>query len=208
MKALRLICAAVVLAAVAITPAAAGARDKPVIRFFSGAQSHSNWTSPESSDQNRMSFIQKVGLGGYGIIDLLGAEGDAAPEQEPSFWFKADRNHASSGASPRLQVVFANGTIGDLRPTDWETNWRKVGGEGDTEWDVRGGPCGFRYNTDYEEVVTCADGSLVLDAAVHSDSWWLHGEYTNWVDQLQWDGYVYSHARDNNNAPPLPAPAQ
>jgi hypothetical protein len=204
MRALKLVLAALAVAALAMGPAGAAPRDKPVIRFSSGPQSHADWTAPESSDANRMSWELKVGPAGYAIVDLHGAEGKPAPDAEPYFYFKADREAPSSGGSPRLSILFANGTVADLRPENWDTEWRKVGGEDDAEWDINGGPCGFRYQTDYEEVKTCAADTLVVNASVFSDSWWLHGEYTNWVDQLQWDGFVYSHASDNNNAPAAP----
>ena len=204
MKVLRVLFAALVVCALAVLPAGAAEREKPNLRFFSGPQSHANWTPEDSSDANRQSIELHVGPTGYAGTELQHVEGQPAPEVEPSFYYKADRTGASGG-SPRLQITFANGTVADLYPDEWETEWRKVGGEGEPQWDVRGVPCAFMYRTDYEQVKTCAANSPVVEAILVSDSWWLHGEYTNWVDQLQWNGFVFSHARDDNNSGVTPA---
>lgn len=200
MRALKPVLAALAIAALVMGPAGAAPRDKPVIRFASGPQSHADWTAPESSDPNRMSWELHVAELGFANVDLLGAEGKPAPEVEPYFYFKADRA-GGSGGSPRLQITFANGGVADLRPDNWSTSWQKVGGnEYEGDWDIRG-TCVPKYDTDYPDVLACANGSPVVDAGIYSDSGWLYGEYTNWVDQLQWNGFVYSHASDNNNAP-------
>lgn len=198
MKVLRLVGASTLMVALIAAPVGAEGRTKPNLHFFSGTDSHSNWTPKESVDDNRMSIELHVAADGFAGAELLRVEGEP-PVPEPSFWFKADRA-GPSGGSPRLQVHFENGTIGDLRPLEWDTEWEKVGGNNEPDWDVRGGPCGFRFAATYEEVLTCAGGGPVTDAFLIGDSGWLHGEYTNWVDRLQWDGHVFSHASDNNNA--------
>ena len=182
-------------------PATGSERVKPTLSFFSGSQSHANWTPEDSSDANRMSIELKVGPTGYAGVDLQHVEGTPAPAREPYFYHKEDRG-GPSGGSPRLVIIF--GGIGnriELRPDQWSTSWQRVGeGDGDGNWDVNGGICGFRYDVTYEEALACHPGAVVQDVILVSDSSWLYGTYTNWIDQLQYDSWEFSHASDNNNS--------
>lgn len=205
-----------VLAAVALmlcVPNAMAERAKPNIHFFSGAQDSAHWTPKDSSDANKMSVELEVGpaaTGGLGHagLEFNHVEGRPAPTIEPSFWHKEDRASAASGGSPRLSIILTDGTVLDLRPDEWSMEWRKVGGPGEHgeagNWDVRGGPCGFRYDVTYAEARACAGATPVADVILVTDSNWMADKangYTNWVDQIQYEGFVFSHPRDNNNSP-------
>ena len=190
------------LAAMLLAPSALAERTKPNISFFSGPQSDAHWTPQDSSDGDRMSIELDVGplaSGGNAGWRFHHEEGQPAPEQEPGFFHKEDRE-GPSGGSPRLVILFDNGNIA-LRPEEWQEDWAEVGNnQDDGNWDVMGGSCGFRYDTDYEEARECFEGQLVTDVFMVSDSNWLYPTgYVNWVDQIQYDGFTYSHAADNNN---------
>lgn len=211
MKVLRFTLVALVAAMVFVPSALAAERTKPNIHFFSGAQDSAHWTPKDSSDSNRMSIELEVGpfaTGGVGYagLEFNHEEGRPAPVVEPYFWHKEDRESPSSGGSPRLVIFFASGRL-ELRPDDWATTWRKVGGEGEDgeegNWDATGGTCGFLYDVEYEQARECFEGQLVTNVHLVTDSNWMADKmsgYTNWVDQIQYEGFVYSHARDNNNS--------
>lgn len=211
MKLVRLTLLALAGMFVFASTALAAERVKPNIHFFSGAQDDAHWTPKDSSDANRMSIELEVGpfaTGGVGYagLEFNHEEGRPAPVVEPYFFHKEDRESPQSGGSPRLVISFANGRL-ELRPDDWATTWRKVGGEGEDgeegNWDATGGTCGFLYDVEYEEARECFEGQLVTNVILVTDSNWMADKmtgYTNWVDQIQYEGYVYSHARDNNNA--------
>lgn len=206
-------CAAVaIVASLVFVPTALSERVKPNIHFFSGAQDDAHWTPKDSSDANRMSIELEVGPAatgglGYAGVNLNHVEGRPAPVIEPFFWHREDRASATSGGSPRMSIIFTDGAVLDLRPDEWSTEWRKVGGEDEHgeqgNWDVRGGACGFRFDVEYEEARGCVGETPVADVILVTDSNWMPDKasgYTNWVDRIQYDGFVFSHARDNNNA--------
>ena len=211
MKLLRFALLCALVGALVIATPAKAERTKPNIRFFSGPQSAAHWTPKDSSDANRMSIELKVGpftSGGYAGFVLNHVEGQPAPEEEPSFMHKEDRA-GESGGSPRLVIQFVSevpGTPNDitLRPDHWSTDWQLVGqGDGDGNWDVRGGTCGFRYDVTYEEALACHEDGIVAAAFVVSDSNWMPDKttgYLNWIDQLQYNGFEFSHPSDNSNA--------
>jgi hypothetical protein len=180
----------------------AAPRTKPTIHFFSGSQSDAHWTPKDSSDANRMSIELQVGPevgASYAGLEFLHEEGQPPPAVEPYFWHKEDRA-GPSGGSPRLVIFFPTGNI-QLRPDQWSTGWQRVGQDGDGNWDVSGGDCGFRYDVTYEEALACHPDAVVTNVILVTDSNWLYGEYINWVDQIQYNGFVYSHASDNSNRP-------
>ena len=212
MKVLRMATIAFV-AAMVFAPSAFAERVKPNIHFFSGAQDDAHWTPLDSSDGDRMSIELEVGpfaTGGVGHagLEFNHVEGRPAPVEEPYFWHKEDRESPASGGSPRLSIIFANGGVLDLRPDEWSQEWRKVGGEDEHgeqgNWDVRNHVCPTgMFDAEYEQVRPCFDGIPVADVILVTDSNWMPDKmsgYTNWVDQIQYDGFVFSHARDNNNS--------
>ncbi|MDQ3739615.1 MAG: hypothetical protein M3389_01605 [Actinomycetota bacterium] len=203
MKVLRIVTVAFA-AAMVFAPTALAERVKPNIHFFSGPQSDAHWTPQDSADANRMSIELDVGplvSGGYAGFELNHVEGTPPPAREPRFFHREDRE-GPSGGSPRLVIVFPTGNI-QLRPEQWTTSWQFVGeGDGDGNWDVTGGSCGFRYDVTYEEALACHEDALVQAVFMVSDSNWLYPTgYLNWVDRLQYNGFEYSHASDNNNRP-------
>ena len=191
----------------ALAGSASAERTKPNIHFFSGPQSDAHWTPKDSSDndKNGMSIELEVGPATAGLTyagwEFNHVEATPAPTREPYFFHKEDRETASGG-SPRLVIVFPNGNI-QLRPDQWSTSWQKVGeGDNDGNWDVYGGGCGFRYDVTYQEALACFPDALVQEVFMVSDSNWMPDKatgYTNWVDQIQYNGFVYSHPSDNNN---------
>lgn len=198
-KAIALAAAAAMLALLA-GPATA-ARSKPTLRFFSTAQSDAHWTPRDSADANRMAIELEVGPepgAQYAGMELLHVEGTLPPVHEPGFWHKEDRA-GQSGGSPRLVLLFEDGNT-YLRPDDWTTTWQHVGdGQDDGNWDVSGGSCGFLYDTDYATAIACFAGQPLRAAYVVTDSNWLYGPYTSWIDRLQYGGHVFSHARDTTS---------
>lgn len=195
---------AMLLLAAIVPGAVAQQRTKPNIHFFSGEQSAAHWTPKESSDADRMSIELQVGPtvgSSFAGFVLNRVEGTPPPEREPYFFHKEDRA-GPSGGSPRLVLHFGGGNNIQLRPDNWLTGWTKVGeGDGDGNWDVSGGICGFRYDVTYQEALACHPGALLQSVFLVTDSNWLYQSgYTNWVDQLQYDGHVFSHARDNSNS--------
>lgn len=200
------------LASMLFAPAAFAERVKPNIHFFSGAQDDAHWTPKDSADPNRMSIELEVGplaTGGLGYAGLSfnHVEGRPAPVVEPYFWHKEDRDSPASGGSPRLSIIFANGGVLDLRPDEWTTGWRQVGGQGEQgeqgNWDVRNHVCPQMFDAEYEQVRPCFDGIPVTAVILVTDSNWMADKmsgYTNWVDRIQYEGFEFSHASDNNNS--------
>ena len=194
-----------------LAPAAMAERVKPNIHFFSGAQDSAHWTPKDSSDANRMSVRFEVGplaTGGIGHagLNLNHVEGRPAPTDEPYFWHKEDRASAASGGSPRISIIYSNGRL-DLRPDEWSTEWRQVGGPDEHgekgNWDASGGNCGFLFDVEYAQARNCFGNAPVVDVILVTDSNWMADKmngYVNWIDQIQYDGFVFSHARDNNNS--------
>jgi hypothetical protein len=213
MRLLRFTLAALVAAVVFVPSALAAERVKPNIHFFSGAQDDAHWTPKDSSDANRMAIELEVGpfaTGGVGYagLEFNHEEGRPAPAVEPYFWHREDRATASgqTGGSPRLVIFFEDGRL-ELRPDEWSTEWRQVGGEDEHgekgNWDATGGNCVFLYDVEYEDARECFEGRLVTNVHLVTDSNWMPDKmsgYTNWVDQIQYEGFVYSHASDNNNS--------
>lgn len=200
------------VAALVLAPVASAERVKPNLHFFSGAQDDAHWTPKDSADANRMSIELEVGPlatggPGYAGVNLNHVEGRPAPVEEPYFWHKEDRESPASGGSPRMSIIFANGAVLDLRPDEWTTEWRQVGGEDEQgekgNWDVRGVPCVFVYDVEYEQARSCVGNTPVTDVIVVTDSNEMPDKitgYTNWVDRIQYDGFEFSHPSDNNNS--------
>ena len=194
-----------------LAPAAMAERVKPNIHFFSGAQDDAHWTPKDSADGNRMSIELDVGplaTGGAGHagLNLNHVEGRPAPTVEPYFWHKEDRASAFSGGSPRISIIYSNGRL-DLRPDEWSTEWRQVGGANEHgekgNWDASGGNCGFLFDVEYAQARNCFGNAPVVDVILVTDSNWMPDKangYVNWVDRIQYDGFEFSHASDNNNS--------
>jgi len=205
------------LAALLFAPSSfAAARTKPNISFFSGQQDDAHWTPLQSSDGDRMSFELEVGsyipsepqcegFAGCAGFEFSRVEGTTPPAREPYFFHKEDRDSPQSGGSPRLHIFLDDGGSIYLRPDDWTQNWRRVGeGDGDGNWDSFAGACTFQYDVSYQDALACHPGALVTEVEMVTDSNWMAdkmGGYTAWVDQVQYNDFVYSHASDNNNSP-------
>jgi hypothetical protein len=131
---------------------------------------------------------------GYAGFSLVGASGDALSSiPVPSFEFKADSAETQSGGSPRLVVRLSDGGRLEVRPLSWSTDWTTVDG---TTVDGNGG-CGFQYAATWAAAVACHPNTTVTSAYIVSDSGWLNGSYTNWIDDVQFDGVVYDAAANS-----------
>ena len=199
------------LAAMLLAPSALAERTKPNIHFFSGPESDAHWTPQDSSDDDKNGMSIELDVGpltsfGFAGLEFNHEEGQPLPTREPYFFHKEDRESPVSGGSPRLVVFLSDGGNIQLRPDEWTTDWRKVG-EGEEgeqgNWDSNGGSCTFQYDETYENVVACHPDALVTNVQLVTDSNWMADKasgYINWVDQIQYNDFVYSHASDNNNS--------
>ncbi|HZT95402.1 MAG TPA: hypothetical protein VFB34_01070 [Chloroflexota bacterium] len=97
-------------------------------------------------------------------------------------------------------IVFTDGGYIDLRPLAWVMNtWTHEDGNS-TDWDVMGGPCGFRYETTYSMATACFAGQLVTAVYVVADNFLYPTGYTTWIDNLQYYGKTISNPSDNSNS--------
>jgi hypothetical protein len=200
--------AALSAAALAIAPAWSAGRTAQSESFFTSGDASAHWVNNDSSDPDDNRFSQIYDLRGalsYAGTTLHHVEGEPAPPTSPTFAYKADRETASGG-SPRLVMVFGDPTTGAtigniaLTPDQWKQTWQD---QGDGNWDVNGGTCGFVYHDDYNHAVSCmGPDAVVTSAFMVSDSTWLYPTgYKNWVDKIQYGGKTVSQPADNNNAP-------
>lgn len=200
--------AAGALAALAFVPAGASAHTGISISFFAGADGpvangSAHWTNTESADPDGFSVQLDVPEGtgapnffssfaGIDIHHVL----STAPKTAPAFDFKADKT-AASGGSPRLVIVFSDGGDMELRPLAWTANtWTHEDGNS-SDWDVHSRTCPFLFETTYAAGVACHAGGTVTDAFIVSDSGWLSAPYTNFIDNIQYDGTTISQPSDN-----------
>jgi hypothetical protein len=127
----------------------------------------------------------------------------------------ADKSGASGG-SPRLVVQFsspANTTLYiDLRPLAWTANTWTTEGTGATasDWDLMNSgdaSCpSFAYEQTYSAlmavIASCDAGAVVTAAYIVTDSGWVAppggAPYTNWIDNIQYNGTVISQPSDNS----------
>jgi hypothetical protein len=119
------------------------------------------------------------------------------PAQPPSFSFKVATTGASGG-SVRLVIRFGGDDVAELRPLVLQAGqWSFIDGTS-SEWEMRGGSCGFRGQATYAEVLACHPGERVTSAELINDSGWLHtGGFTVHVDNISYGGETVT----------LPAPA-
>jgi len=194
------------LLCLAFVPANASAAPGISVSFFAGADGpvasgSAHWTTATSNDADSFSMELDVpdGVGApsffssFAGIDLHHIS-SAAPATPPSYDFMADKV-AASGGSPRLVMQFSDGGDMELRPLVWTTTWTHENGAS-TDWDVHSPTCPFLFEATYAAGLTCHAGASVTAAFIVTDSGWLSAPYTNWIDNIQYDGTVISQPSD------------
>jgi hypothetical protein len=194
------------LVALAFAPANAAASSGISVSFFTGADGpvapgSAHWTNTASHDSDPFSIELDVPQGtpapdffsSFAGIDLHHIS-SVAPAAAPSFDFKADKV-AASGGSPRLVMQFSDGGDMELRPLAWTTTWTTEDGSS-TDWDVHSPSCPFLFETTYAAGLACHAGASVTAAFIVTDSGWLSAPYTNWIDNIQYDGTIISQPSD------------
>ena len=116
------------------------------------------------------------------------------PAQPPSFFFKVSTT-GGSGGSVRLVIRFGGDDVAELRPLALQAGqWAFVDGAS-SEWEMRGGSCGFRTEQTYGEVLACHPGEDVTSVELINDSGWLYpGGFTASVDNVSYGGETVSSA--------------
>lgn len=117
----------------------------------------------------------------YGVtsggIELVGGPTDPATLTPILFQYRSDHT-GGGGGSPRLVVEFSDGGRGELRPINWVAGaWETVDGlapSANVGWDNNGGPCGYRYNVSWTEIMGCHAGETVTAIYLVNDSGWLY----------------------------------
>ena len=190
----------------AFVPVNASAAPGISISFFAGhagpvADGSAHWTTAVSNDGDSFSMELDVpdGVGApsffssFAGIDLHHIP-SAAPVTPPSYDFLADKI-AASGGSPRLVMEFSDGGDLELRPLAWSTTWTHEDGAS-TDWDVHSPTCPFLFETTYATGLACHAGASVTGVFIVTDSGWLSAPYTNWIDNIQYEGIVISEPSD------------
>jgi hypothetical protein len=204
-------------AAEAAAPPNPSGRQTISVSFFVGhvgpvGNGSAHWTNGDSNDSDRFSMELEIPEGGTpadGFSSFAGINfhhvPPVAPANAPSFDFKADRT-GPSGGSPRLVILFSDGGNINLRPLEWvQDKWISEGpgdtpdAAAETNWDNNGGTCGFLFEQKYQTVLACHAAAIVTGAFIVSDSGWLEALYTNWIDNIQYDGKTISQPSDNGN---------
>ena len=207
MKRVLLFSSLLALVALAFAPTSAAAKTGISISFFAGADGpvangSAHWTTATSNDADPFSVQIDVPEGtgspnffsSFGGVELHHVPA-AAPATPPAFDFRADKS-AASGGSPRLVIQFSDGGDMELRPLTWTAmTWTHEDGSS-TDWDVHSPTCPFLFETTYVAGLACHAGASVTAVFIVSDSGWLSAPYTNWIDNIQYDGTVISQPSD------------
>ena len=132
-----------------------------------------------------------IGQAGYAGLNLNRAGGETLADlAAPSFDYRSSVA-GPSGGSPRLVVLLDDGGKIEVRPLTTSTSWTTVDasqvGSVDANGEV-GTPCQYQYGTDWNGAKACHPGATVTDAFVVTDSAWLLGPYTQWIDDISFDG--------------------
>jgi hypothetical protein len=161
------------------------------VTFFKSPGADARWvhfSPPPPGDPDTWSIkLTLPTASDYAGADLNGVAGPP-PSTPPSFDFYSTVTGASGG-SPRLVMVFSDNTSTSpsdmsLRPLSWTSGtWTHEDGAS-TDWDNRGGTCGFLYEQSYSVEMACHAGKTVTDVFVVTDSAWLAGPYTHYIDNI------------------------
>lgn len=195
------------LAFMAFMPSGASASPGISVSFFAGhvgpvANGSARWTTAASNDSDPFS-IQLDVPDGTGAPDFFSSfagiqlhhVSSTAPATPPAFDFMADKV-AASGGSPRLVMQFSDGGDMELRPLAWTAHTWTTEDGASTDWDIHSPTCPFVFETTYAAGLACHAGASVTSVFIVTDSGWLSAPYTNWIDNIQYDGKVVSQPSD------------
>jgi hypothetical protein len=209
-----------IASALAAASAAPAGRSAPTLSFFSGGGgAHADWLvtddqPPGDTDSQAIRLLTTNGAPSYahgyaGILfhHVAGIPTAAFPDSE--FWVKTPSFTGASLGSPRLVVEFQDAAgnfvgYGDLRPLGLTPTWQDVNAKTDpinAGWDVMGGPCGFRYQTQWEVVQSCFAGDAVLSVFIVADAYGIY----HLIDDITVNNKTFSSASDNANGFNAPA---
>lgn len=134
-------------------------------------------------------WVHGAGNPGFGLVtssDASGTYGGAnmksqfLPTTNPnditavSYDFNANQS-GMSGGSPRLEIWFSDGGVGQLRPLAWNANtWTHEDGMTTSDWDSNGGCSQFAYEQTWTAVKACHAGSTITAIDVVNDSGWKY----------------------------------
>ena len=199
---------AVMASAVAVTPAYAqdsgdctepktdsgNAPEKLSFCGANGGQAHWQHDPDDSPNDDNLQDIEIVttATGGFGRVDVMHVFGTPTADYENSSFEVKSNTMGPSLGSPRLVVNFSDGGSGHLRPLTNTMEWQEVG---DGNWDNNGGTCGYRFQTTWEEVQNCHQGTFVTSVFLVADPY----GFTHWIDNLNTAGRVFNEAQDNGN---------
>ncbi len=202
-RALVFVASAALVLAVASAPAQA-ARTGTNLSLFGGGNGSASWTPAVSNDADPFSVQLSApgpALSGFaGITIHFPAPIALASLPEPSFDFMADVSSASGGSPRMVLAVNDNGVTSypNLRPLSWTAGvWANPAGG--VNWDNQGGTCGFLYAQTYTAIKACHSTGMVTAAFIVTDSDWLISPYTNYIDNVQFNGCMISKPSDNNS---------
>jgi hypothetical protein len=203
---MRLICviAAALVGAIVFAGAAAadnGNAPTTMSFFSSGGGAHADWLATAdqpTGDTDRQAVRLLTTTQGYaGILfhHVTGIPAEAYPDS--SFWVKSTNYAGPSLGSPRLVVLFQDALgqpvgYGDLRPLVLGPTWQLVAGN---NWDVMGGPCGFRYQVAWEVVQSCFATFTTLAVYMTTDPYGVEHR----IDDIETNHKTFSSASDNGN---------
>jgi hypothetical protein len=169
------------------------------LSFFSGGGgANAHWqhdTADSPNDDNQQDIeinttTAPTGFAGVTVHHVAGTPTAAYPNS--SFEVKSNMAGPSLG-SPRLVVQFSDGGDASLRPLMNTTSWQEVA---DPNWDNRGGSCGFRFQTSWQDIQQCHVGTVVTNVFLVADPY----GFTHWIDNLNTAGKVFNEAPDNGGA--------
>jgi hypothetical protein len=175
--------------------------------FSSGGGAHADWLAtvdqpPGDTDNQAIRLLTTTqGYSGFLFHHVTGIPAEAYPDS--SFWVRTPFFTGPSLGSPRLVVLFQDSLgqpvgYGDLRPLVLTPSWQLVAGN---NWDVMGGPCGYRYQVTWSVVQGCFATFTTLAVYMTSDPYGIEHR----IDDVMTDGKLFSSASDNSNGQNAPA---
>lgn len=173
--------------------ARADGHEDVTVTFFHSPTAEAGWvhfSPPPSGDPDDWSIQLRLpnDPAAYAGLRLQGVAGPP-PAVPPAFDFYSTVA-GPSGGSPRLVMSFSDGGNMELRPLAWVANvWTHEDGA-TTDWDIHSPTCPFLYEQTYAAGLACHVGATVSGVIVVTDSAWLNGAYTHYIDNIRYGGAV------------------
>jgi hypothetical protein len=161
----------------------------------SGGDAEAHWQHDpaDSPNDDNMQDIELVTTtSDHARIDVMHVFGTPVEEYPNSSYEVKSSMVGPSLGSPRLVIQFSDGGDASLRPLINTTSWQEVS---DPNWDNRGGTCGFRFQTTWQDIQQCHAGQTVVGVFLTTDPY----GFTHWIDNLDTAGKVWNEAADNGN---------